>query len=86
MPIKDNDIYNPRLKTKQPHPYIKNNANFFYVDGGNASSLQCLKHSYCRRLREHNIEHCIQINNLIKNIISKQINLHCYHSLIFGYT
>ena len=72
MPIKDNDIYNPRLKTKQPHPYINNDANFFYVN--DASSLRCLKHSYCRRLREHNIEHCIQINNLIMNIIFKQTN------------
>ena len=30
MPIKDNDIYNPRLKTKQPHPYFNNDANFFH--------------------------------------------------------
>ena len=42
MPIKDNDIYNPRLKTKQPHPYFNNDANFFHDNDENASSLVCL--------------------------------------------
>ena len=40
MPIKDNDIYNSRLKTKQPHPYFNKDANFFYGNDGNASSLR----------------------------------------------